>query len=391
MKLPIYLDYAATTPVDPRVAEAMMGCLTLTGNFANPASRSHVYGWQAEEAVEVARGQVASLMGAEAREIVWTSGATEADNLAIKGVAFAHRAKGQHIITSKMEHKAVIDSCQMLEAEGFEVTYLTPSKGGLISIDQVKAACRSDTILVTLMYVNNEIGTLTDIGAIGEFCSGQGILFHVDAAQGAGKLPINVKTQHIDLLSLSAHKFYGPKGIGALYVRRIPQVKLATQIHGGGHERGMRSGTLATHQIVGMGLAAQIAQSELSEESARISGLRQKLFQGIQRLPGIVLHGDADQRVPGILNVAITGQDDETLLLALTDIAISTGSACTSASMEPSFVLKSMGVENSIAFASLRLSIGRFTTEAEVDFAVNHITTTVTRLRQVAQKTSGKK
>ena len=391
MKLPIYLDYAATTPVDPRVAEAMMGCLTLTGNFANPASRSHVYGWQAEEAVEEARGQVASLIGAEAREIVWTSGATEADNLAIKGVAFAHRAKGQHIITSKMEHKAVIDSCQMLEAEGFEVTYLTPSKGGLISIDQVKAACRSDTTLVTLMYVNNEIGTLTDISAIGEFCSEQGILFHVDAAQGAGKLPIDVKTQHIDLLSLSAHKFYGPKGIGALYVRRTPQVKLATQIHGGGHERGMRSGTLATHQIVGMGLAAQIAQSELSEESARISGLRQKLFQGIQRLPGIVLHGDADQRVPGILNVAITGQDDETLLLALTDIAISTGSACTSASMEPSFVLKSMGVDNSIAFASLRLSIGRFTTEAEVDFAINHITTTVARLRQVAQKTSGEK
>ncbi len=390
MKLPIYLDYAATTPVDPRVAEAMMDCLTLTGNFANPASRSHVYGWQAEESVEEARGQVASLLGAEAREIVWTSGATEADNLAIKGVAFAHRAKGQHIITSKMEHKAVLDSCKMLESEGFEVTYLTPSNSGLISVDQVRAAIRTDTILVTLMYVNNEIGTLTDIGAIGALCSEQGVLFHVDAAQGAGKVPINVKAQHIDLLSLSAHKFYGPKGIGALYVRRTPQVKLATQIHGGGHERGMRSGTLPTHQIVGMGLAAQIAQTELSEESARITRLRQKLYSGIQQLSGIVLHGDPEQRVPGILNLAVTGQDDETLLLALVDIAISTGSACTSASVEPSFVLKSMGVKDSIAFASLRFSIGRFTTEAEIDFAINHITTTVTQLRQVAQKTSGK-
>lgn len=390
MKLPIYLDYAATTPVDPQVAAAMMDCLTLNGNFANPASRSHIYGWQAEEAVEEARGQVARLIGANVREIVWTSGATEADNLAIKGVAMSHKAKGKHIITSKMEHKAVLDCCEWLSGEGFDITYLSPNKQGIISAEQVASALRPDTILVTLMLVNNEIGTLTDVAAIGALCRAQDVLFHVDAAQGVGKVPVDVNAQNIDLLSMSAHKFYGPKGIGALYVRRNPQVKLSTQIHGGGHERGMRSGTLATHQIVGMGTAAALAQTALPDEAVRLTGLRLKLLQGIQTLGGIVLHGDPEQRVPGIINVAITGQDDETLLMALTDIAISTGSACTSASVEPSFVLKAMGVENSVAFSSLRLSIGRFTTDEEIDVAIKHIVSTVTKLRQIAEKTDGK-
>lgn len=390
MKLPIYLDYAATTPVDPQVAAVMMDCLTLNGNFANPASRSHIYGWQAEEAVEEARGQVARLIGANIREIVWTSGATEADNLAIKGVAMSHKAKGNHIITSKMEHKAVLDCCEWLSGEGFDVTYLSPDSQGLITPEQVQSAIRPDTILVTLMLVNNEIGTLTDVGAIGALCRAHNVLFHVDAAQGVGKVPVDVNVQHIDLLSMSAHKFYGPKGIGALYVRRNPQVKITTQIHGGGHERGMRSGTLATHQIVGMGAAAALAQSAMPTEIVRLTALRLKLLQGIQQLGGIVLHGDPEQRVPGIINVAVTGQDDETLLMALTEIAISTGSACTSASVEPSFVLKAMGVENSVAFSSLRLSIGRFTTDEEIDFAINHIVSTVTKLRQVAENTSRK-
>ena len=390
MKLPIYLDYAATTPVDPQVAAVMMDCLTLNGNFANPASRSHIYGWQAEEAVEEARGQVARLIGANIREIVWTSGATEADNLAIKGVTMSHKAKGNHIITSKMEHKAVLDCCEWLSGEGFDVTYLSPDSQGLITPEQVQSAIRPDTILVTLMLVNNEIGTLTDVGAIGALCRAHNVLFHVDAAQGVGKVPVDVNVQHIDLLSMSAHKFYGPKGIGALYVRRNPQVKITTQIHGGGHERGMRSGTLATHQIVGMGAAAALAQSAMPTEIVRLTALRLKLLQGIQQLGGIVLHGDPEQRVPGIINVAVTGQDDETLLMALTEIAISTGSACTSASVEPSFVLKAMGVENSVAFSSLRLSIGRFTTDEEIDFAINHIVSTVTKLRQVAENTSRK-
>lgn len=384
MKKPIYLDYAATTPVDPVVAQKMMDCLTMDGIFGNPASRSHIYGWQAEEAVEEAREHVADLIGAETREIVWTSGATEADNLAIKGTALANSDKGRHIITSAIEHKAVLDCCHYLEEHGFEVSYLKPDTNGEVSVSQVNDALRTDTILVSLMHVNNEVGAINDIAAIGGLCHSRNILFHVDAAQSVGKLAIDVNAQHIDLLSMSAHKFYGPKGAGALYVRRNPQVKLEAIIHGGGHERGMRSGTLATHQIVGIGTAAKLAREHLDQEYQRILILREKLWQGICHLPGIILNGNEQHRVPGILNVAFKGQDGETLLMGLKDIAISTGSACTSASMEPSFVLTAMGVDRSIAFASLRFSIGRFTTEEEIDFTIDHVCTTVMRLHETA-------
>lgn len=384
MKKPIYLDYAATTPVDPLVANKMMTCLTLDGIFGNPASRSHIYGWQAEEVVEEARDQVASLINADTREIVWTSGATESDNLAIKGVAWANADKGRHIITSQVEHKAVLDCCKYLESRDFEVSYLKPNEFGEIPVASVEAAIRPDTILVSVMHVNNEIGAINDIEAIGKLCKRHQILFHVDAAQSAGKIPVDVEAFHIDLLSLSAHKFYGPKGIGALYVRRTPQVKLDAIIHGGGHERGMRSGTLATHQIAGMGLAAELAKEHLEFDAERMLKLREQLWQGIKNLPGVRLNGNQQHSAPGILNVTFSGLDGEALLMGLNELAISTGSACTSASVEPSFVLTAMGVDRESAYSSLRMSVGRFTTEEEIKFTIEFINSTVQRLIETA-------
>lgn len=378
---PVYLDYAATTPVDPRVAERMAGCLTLDGIFANPASRSHLYGWQAEDAVESARKQVADLIGADPREIVWTSGATEADNLAIKGALPFLQERGRHIITSAIEHKAVLDTCHHLEEQGYRVTYLKPGADGLITPAMVETAIESDTVLVSLMHVNNEIGTATDIAAIGAITRARNILFHVDAAQSAGKLPINLAELPVDLMSLSAHKVYGPKGIGALYVRRQPQVRVEPQIHGGGHERGMRSGTLPTHQIVGMGEAFALASTEMAAEAERIAGLRQRLWQGLQALEGVYLNGHSEQRVPGILNVSFADVDGETLMMALRDLAVSSGSACNSATVAPSYVIKALGVPDALALASVRFSLGRFTTAEDVDFAVSAVTETVSRLR----------
>jgi cysteine desulfurase len=381
MNTPVYLDYSATTPVDPRVAEKMMACLTPDGNFGNPASRSHLFGWRAEEAVEEARMQVAALIHAESREIVWTSGATEANNLALKGVAHAYRQKGRHIITSMIEHKAVLDPCKQLEKEGFEVTYLKPDSYGVIALSQVQEALREDTILVSLMHGNNELGVLTDIAAIGELTRANGVFLHVDAAQTTGKVAIDVNAMKVDLMSLTAHKTYGPKGIGALYVRRTPKVKLDAQIHGGGHERGMRSGTLATHQIVGMGEAFRLAGEEMEQDCARIEALRNRLWNALNELPGVHLNGDADARVAGVLNVGFADVDGEILLMSLTDIAVSSGSACTSASLEPSYVLRAIGLSDALAHSSLRLSVGRFTTEAEVDFAATTIKNAVSKLR----------
>lgn len=382
MKLPIYLDYAATTPVDPQVAEKMCACLTMDGNFANPASRSHLYGWQAEEAAELARRQVADLVGADPREIVWTSGATESDNLAIKGAARAFAERGRHIVTSQIEHKAVIDSCRQLEREGFEVTYLKPDSDGLISVEQLQAALREDTILVSLMHVNNEIGVINDIAALGALVRERGILFHVDAAQSTGKLPINLKQLPVDLMSFSAHKSYGPKGVGALYVRRSPDVRIEALIHGGGHERGMRSGTLAPHQLVGMGEAFALAGAQMKAENERIAALRAQLLEGLKELDGVTLNGSADQRVPHNLNLAFAGVDGELLLLALRDLALSTGSACTSASVEPSYVLRAIGLPDELAHSSIRLSLGRFSTEEDVRHAAQVLCKAVSRLRQ---------
>ncbi|WP_133012794.1 IscS subfamily cysteine desulfurase [Marinomonas flavescens] len=381
MNTPVYLDYSATTPVDPRVAEKMMACLTPDGNFGNPASRSHLFGWRAEEAVEEARMQVAALINAESREIVWTSGATEANNLALKGVAHAYRQKGRHIITSMIEHKAVLDPCKQLEKEGFEVTYLKPDSHGVISVAQVQEALREDTILVSLMHGNNELGVLTDIGAIGELTRANGVFLHVDAAQTTGKVAIDVNAMKVDLMSLTAHKTYGPKGIGALFVRRTPKVKLEAQIHGGGHERGMRSGTLATHQIVGMGEAFRLAGEEMTQDCARIEALRDRLWNDLNSLSGVHLNGDAKARVAGVLNVGFTDVDGEILLMSLTDIAVSSGSACTSASLEPSYVLRAIGLPDALAHSSLRLSVGRFTTEEDVDFAATTIKNAVSKLR----------
>lgn len=381
MNIPVYLDNSATTPVDPRVAEKMMACLTKEGNFGNPASRSHLYGWRAEEAVEEARLQVASLIGAESREIVWTSGATEANNLALKGVAQAYRQKGRHIITSMIEHKAVLDPCKQLEKDGFEVTYLQPDAHGVISPEQVKDALREDTILVSLMHGNNELGVLTDIAEIGELTRTHGVFLHVDAAQTTGKVAIDVNAMKVDLMSLTAHKTYGPKGIGALYVRRTPKVKLEAQIHGGGHERGMRSGTLATHQIVGMGESFRIAVEDMTADCERIQALRERLWTGLSELGGVHLNGDAKARVAGVINVGFDGVDGEVLLMSLTDLAVSSGSACTSASLEPSYVLRAIGLSDALAHSSLRLSVGRFTTQEEVDFAVQTIADVVSKLR----------
>ena len=381
MQTPVYLDNSATTPVDPRVAEKMMQCLTQDGNFGNPASRSHLFGWRAEEAVEDARLQVAELIEADAREIVWTSGATEANNLAIKGVAEANKLKGRHIVTSMIEHKAVLDPCRQLEKEGFEVTYLKPNAHGEITVDSVIAALREDTILVSLMHGNNELGVVTDIAAIGQETRGRGIYFHVDGAQTTGKVAIDVNAMNVDLMSLTAHKTYGPKGIGALYVRRSPKVKLEAQMHGGGHERGMRSGTLATHQIVGMGEAFAIAKADMQNDCERISALREKLWNGLYEMPGVHLNGDSANRVAGVINVGFDGVEGEVLLMSLADVALSSGSACTSASLEPSYVLRAIGLSDELAHASLRMSVGRFTTEEEIDFVIETVKNAVTQLR----------
>lgn len=378
---PVYLDYAASTPVDPAVAEIMSRHLTLDGVFANPASRSHIYGWQAEEAVETARRQVAELIGAESREIVWTSGATESDNLAIKGVMAANADRGDHIITSVIEHKAVLDTCAYLEGKGYRVTYLQPDDRGLIRPEQVADAIQDSTVLVSLMQVNNELGTVTDIDAIARITRDRGVLFHVDAAQSAGKLPINLSDSPVDLMSLSSHKVYGPKGMGALFVRRNPQVKVAAQIHGGGHERGMRSGTLATHQIVGMGEAFRQAAELMVAESERLSAMRQRLWHGISALDGVYMNGCAQQRVAGILNIAFDAVDGESLMMALNDLAVSSGSACNSATVAPSYVVKSLGLPDQLALSSVRFSLGRFTREDDIEFAIERVTETVTRLR----------
>ncbi len=375
---PIYLDYAATTPMDPLVAQKMAGCLTLDGNFANPASRSHQYGWMAEQAVENARRQMAQLINSDVREIVWTSGATEANNLALKGVAQQHGKNGKHIITSVIEHKAVLDPCKYLEEQGFEVTYLTPQSDGTVSLQQVQDAVRDDTILVSLMYVNNELGCVNPIVQVGEYCRSKNILLHVDGAQAVGKIPVDVQLDNIDLLSISAHKFYGPKGMGVLYVKR--GVKIAAQIHGGGHERGMRSGTLATHQIVGLGEAAQIAKDSIQQEEARISALREQLWNGLQKMDCVSLNGQAQKNVPGILNISFAGVDGESLLLSLADLAVSSGSACNSATMAPSYVLKAVGLDDDLAHASIRFSMGRFTTVDEVNQAISSVSNAVTRL-----------
>ncbi len=384
MKTPIYLDYAATTPVDPRVAQKMSECLLAEGKFGNPASRSHKFGWEAEEAVEIARRQVADLVNCDPREIVWTSGATESDNLAIKGVAHFYRTKGQHIITSKIEHKAVLDTCRHLEREGFEVTYLEPGEDGLISAESVEQAIRDDTTIVSIMHVNNEIGVVNDIAAIGEVTRARKVFFHVDAAQSAGKIDIDLETLKVDLMSFSAHKIYGPKGVGALYVRRKPRVRLEAQIHGGGHERGMRSGTLATHQLVGMGEAFRIAKEEMHAESTRIMDLRQRLWDGLGDMEEVYVSGDMDQRIPGIINMSFNYVEGESLIMSLPDLAVSSGSACTSASLEPSYVLRALGMNDELAHSSLRFSIGRFTSEEDVDQAIASVRVAVEKLRELS-------
>ncbi len=384
MKLPIYFDYAATTPVDPRVAEKMMHYLTSEGIYGNPASRSHSFGWEAEKAVEEAREQVAALLNCDTKDIVWTSGATESDNLAIKGVAHFYHNKGKHIITCKTEHKAVLDTCRQLEREGFELTYLDPESNGLINLNKLTAAIRKDTILVSLMHVNNEIGVITDITTIGTMLREKGVLFHVDAAQSAGKIPIDLATMPVDLMSLSAHKIYGPKGIGALYVRRKPRVRLELQMHGGGQERGMRSGTLPTHQIVGMGEAFRIAKAEMQSENERIRLLRNRLWENIKDMEEIYLNGDWDQRIAGNLNVSFNFVEGESLMMALSNLAVSSGSACTTASLEPSYVLRALGRSDELAHSSIRFTLGRFTTEADIDYAIPFIRTKVAKLRELS-------
>ncbi|MEX2489759.1 MAG: IscS subfamily cysteine desulfurase [Pseudomonadales bacterium] len=384
MKTPIYLDYAATTPVDRRVAEKMSECLLLDGTFGNPASRSHKFGWEAEEVVEVARRQVADLVSCDPREIVWTSGATESDNLAIKGVVNFYKTSRRHIVTSRIEHKAVLDTCAYLERQGIEVTYLDPDENGLIHPAQVAEAIREDTAIVSIMHVNNEMGAVNDIAAIGEITRENNVWFHVDAAQSAGKIDIDLQSLKVDLMSFSGHKIYGPKGVGALFVRRQPRVRLEPLIHGGGHERDMRSGTLATHQIAGIGEAFRIAREEMHEESRRILQLRQRLWDGIRDMEAVYHNGDPAHCVPGILNVSFGGVDGETLLMSLSDVAVSTGSACTSASIEPSYVLRALGRSHELAHSSLRFSIGRFTTAEEIDYTISRVRETVTKLREVS-------
>jgi cysteine desulfurase len=384
ISIPIYMDYSATTPCDERVAEKMCTYLTRQGKFGNPASRSHQFGWQADEAVEQARLDVAQLINADPREIIWTSGATESDNLAIKGVAHFYKKSGKHIITLKTEHKAVLDSCRQLEREGYEVTYLEPEASGLLELEKLESAIRDDTILVSIMHVNNEIGVIQDIAAIGEICRDRKIIFHVDAAQSAGKVEIDMDRLKVDLMSFSAHKIYGPKGIGALYVRRKPRVRLEAQMHGGGHERGLRSGTLPTHQIVGMGEAFRIARLEMAEEEARIRVLRDRLWQGLGEMEEVYLNGDFDQRVPGNLNVSFNYVEGESLIMALKDMAVSSGSACTSSSLEPSYVLRAIGRNDELAHSSIRFTIGRFTTREEIDYIVERVREKVARLRELS-------
>jgi len=382
VKLPIYLDYSATTPVDPRVAAKMIPYLT--EHFGNPASRSHSFGWSAEEAVENAREEVAKLVNADPREIVWTSGATESNNLAIKGAAHFYKGKGKHLVTMKTEHKAVIDTMRELEREGFEVTYLDPQPNGLLDLDKFKAALRADTILVSIMFVNNEIGVIQDIAVIGEICREKGIIFHVDSAQATGKVEIDLQRLKVDLMSFSAHKTYGPKGIGALFVRRKPRVRLEAQMHGGGHERGMRSGTLPTHQIVGMGEAFRLAREEMATENERIRMLRDRLLAGLRDMEEVYVNGDMEHRVPHNLNISFNFVEGESLIMAIKDLAVSSGSACTSASLEPSYVLKALGRNDELAHSSIRFSIGRFTTEEEIDYAIGLLKSKIAKLRELS-------
>jgi cysteine desulfurase len=382
MQLPIYLDFSATTPVDPRVAQKMIPYLT--EHFGNPASRSHTFGWKAEEAVEDARAQVAALVRCDAKDLVWTSGATESINLALKGAAEFYKTKGKHLVTVKTEHKATLDSMRELERRGFEVTYLEVGADGLVDLNQLEAALRKDTILVSVMYVNNEIGVIQDIPAIGDLCRKRGILFHVDAAQATGKCEIDLQALKVDLMSFSAHKTYGPKGIGALYVRRKPRVRLEAQMHGGGHERGFRSGTLATHQIVGMGEAYRLALLEMSAERERVRAMRDKLLAGMNQMEEVFVNGHLERRVPHNLNLSFNFVEGESLIMAVKDIAVSSGSACTSASLEPSYVLRALGRSDELAHSSIRFTLGRFTTQEEIDYTVNHLRTKVERLRELS-------
>ena len=384
MKFPIYLDYSATTPVDPRVAENMCRYLTPDGIFGNPASSSHSFGWAAEDAVKQARQDVADLINADAREIVWTSGATESDNLAIKGVAHFYHKKGKHIVTVKTEHKAVLDSCRQLEREGYEITYLDVEPNGLIDVEKFRAALRDDTILASVMHVNNEIGVIQDIASIGEICRDNKVIFHVDGAQSAGKVPIDVQTLKVDLMSFSAHKIYGPKGVGALYVRRKPRIRLEAQMHGGGHERGMRSGTLATHQLVGMGDAFRIAREEMDADNERLMQLRDRLWDGLKDMEEVYLNGDLEQRISGNLNISFNYVEGESLMMALKNMAVSSGSACTSASLEPSYVLRALGRDDELAHSSIRFTIGRFTTAEEIDYVIEVMREQVQRLRDLS-------
>ena len=382
IKQPIYLDYSATTPVDPRVAEKMIPYLT--EKFGNPASRSHEFGWDAERAVEEAREQVAKLVNADPKEIIWTSGATESNNLAIKGAAHFYKGKGKHLVTVMTEHKAVIDTMRHLESEGYEVTYLMPETNGLVDMEKFTAALRPDTILASVMLVNNEIGVIQDIAALGEVCRAKGVLFHVDAAQATGKVTIDLAKLKVDLMSFSAHKTYGPKGIGALYVQRKPRVRLEAQMHGGGHERGLRSGTLATHQIVGMGEAFRIAREEMATENERIRYLRDRLYKGLSQIEEAHVNGDMEQRVPHNLNISFNFVEGESLIMAIRELAVSSGSACTSASLEPSYVLRALGRSDELAHSSIRFTIGRFTTEEEIDFAIDLVKAKIGRLREMS-------
>ena len=382
MKFPIYLDYSATTPVDPRVAQKMIPFLT--EQFGNAASRSHAFGWEAEKAVEEARGHVAALLNADSKEIIWTSGATEGNNLAIKGAANFYKGKGKHIVTMKTEHKAVLDTVRELERQGYEATYLDPEQNGLLDLEKFKAALRPDTVLASVMMVNNEIGVIQPIAEIGEICRSKGIIFHCDAVQAAGKIPIDLQKLKVDLLTVTAHKVYGPKGIGALYVRRKPRVRIEPQIHGGGHERGLRSGTLPTHQIVGMGEAFRIAKLEMAAESERIRALRDRLLAGFKDMEEVYVNGDLERRIPGNLNVSFNFVEGESLIMGIKDVAVSSGSACTSASLEPSYVLRALGRSDELAHSSIRFTIGRFTTEEEIDYAVKLLRAKIGKLRELS-------
>ena len=384
LSIPIYLDYSSTTPVDERVAKKMSECLTKEGTFGNPASRSHPYGWDSEKLIDEARANVANLLGADKREIIWTSGATESDNLAIKGAAYFYKEKGNHLITLSTEHKAVLDTMRFLESEGFEVTYLDPKDNGLLDIEELKKAIKPTTTVISIMHVNNEIGVIQDLESIGKICRENKIVFHVDAAQSPGKVDIDVNKFNIDLCALSAHKAYGPKGIGALYVRRKPRIRIQPQMHGGGHERGFRSGTLPTHQIVGMGEAFKYAKLEMEEDNKKIKKLRDMLWNGLKDMEEIYLNGDLDQRIPGNLNISFNFVEGESLIMAIKDIAVSSGSACTSASLEPSYVLRALGREDELAHSSIRMTIGKYTTEDEIKHTVELLKNAVTKLRSLS-------